>query len=213
MTQPLQLIGRSSSHFTRVALIFAHQLEVPLELVQVQDLTSVDPTGYAGNPAMKIPTLRRGDSLLFGTENICRALAEMATVPRRIVWPDELRTDLARSAQELVWHGMAAQVQLIIGVLLEKLPADGVFFSKCRLGFESALRWLDDHLADVLATLPTPRDLSLFEVTLFCLMDHMVFRRTVPTAPYPNLLAFAASYASLPGAQHTPYRMPPPPTA
>jgi hypothetical protein len=55
----VQIIGRSSSHFTRVALVFAHELGVPFELVPIYDMTEVDPAVYAGNPALKLPTLRR----------------------------------------------------------------------------------------------------------------------------------------------------------
>ncbi len=215
MTDQLQLIGRSSSHFTRVARIFAHELEVPIELVQVLDLTSTDRAAYAGNPAMKIPSLRRPDgSLLFGTENICRALAELAPAPRRVVWPEAVRADVARNAQELTWHGMAAQVQLIVGTLLGKLPADHVYFSKGRLGFEGALGWLDANLEAALAALPSARDLSLLEVTLFCLIEHLVFRPTVEIEPHANLRAFAAAFGERPSARATFYAFatPRPPT-
>lgn len=200
----LQIIGRSSSHFTRVALIFAHELGVAVELVPVADLVSRDIDHY-GNPALKIPTLRRGQSSVFGAENICRALAEVAATPRRIVWPEELRDDRLRNAQELVWYSMAAQVQLVFGTILSKLPADNVYFVKARAGFEGALCWLDEHVDGVLGTLPQ-RDLSLLEVTLFCLIDHLAFRATVPVEPYPALRQFAAEFGKRASAQATAYR-------
>ena len=104
----VHIIGRSSSHFTRVPMMFAHELGIPCELVPVHDLTAVDASVFAGNPALKVPTLRRAGSLVFGAENICRALADMAHADLRIVWPEELRADISRNAQELVWHGMGA---------------------------------------------------------------------------------------------------------
>ena len=206
MTTPLQLVGRSSSHFTRVAAIFAHELGVPFELVVVHDMARLDPSDYAGNPAMKIPTLRTAEGLVFGTENICRTLAERAGSSARVVWPEQIRDRVARNAQELVWHGMAAQVQLVFGTLACKLPADNVYFAKSRTGFEGALRWLDEHLEQVLRALPSPRDASLFEVTLFCLVDHVSFRRTLSLEPYPALVQFAAGFATRPSAQRTQYR-------
>lgn len=210
-TDPVQIIGRSSSHFTRVPRVFAHELGVACELVPIHDMTAVDPALYAGNPALKLPTLRRGGSLVFGAENICRALADDAGPGPRIVWPEQLRADVARNAQELVWHAMAAQVQLVFGAVIAGLPADNLYFTKARQGFAGALRWLDDHLAQALAALPSPRDLSLLEVTLFCLVDHLSFRATLPVAPYPALSRFAEEFARRPSAEATRYRFDPPP--
>ena len=207
---PVQIIGRSSSHFTRVTRMVAHELGVAVELVPVHDLTSGAPASYAGNPALKIPTLRReSGARVFGTENICRALAELAELAdpaRRIAWPEAVREDVGRNAQELVWHGMAAQVQLVLGTIVGKLPADHGYFAKGRAGFVGALGWLDAHLASALAALPTARDVSLFEVTLFCLVDHVAFRATLPLAPYPALVGFAAGFATRPSARDTGYR-------
>lgn len=208
----VEIIGRSSSHFTRVPLIFARELGVSVELVPIFDMTSVDSEVYGGNPALKLPTMRRAGSSVFGAENICRALADLSDATRRdatpklrIVWPEELREDVARNAQELVWHGMAAQVQLVVGTMLGRLPAGDFYSSKGRAGFEGALRWLDENLADVLVALPSPRDVSLFEVTLFCLMEHIAFRGTLSAAPYTSLLRFTERFATRPSAQRTAY--------
>lgn len=204
--RPVQIAGRSSSHFTRVAVIFAHELGVPFELVAINDMTSTDSAAYADNPALKMPTLRTGSSLVFGAENICRKLAELASTKLHVVWPEQVREDVARNAQELVWHAMAAQVQLVFGTIIGKLPADNIYFAKMRDGFEGALRWLDSNLASALRALPSPRDLSLFEVTLFCLMDHIAFRGTLPVEPYPALMQFTTDFATRPSAQRTQYR-------
>ncbi|CAN5903295.1 hypothetical protein BH11MYX3_BH11MYX3_10040 [soil metagenome] len=201
----MQIIGRSSSHFTRVPLIVARELGVSVELVPIADLKQLDPAVYGDNPALKLPTLRRDGSLVFGAENICRALADHAGSSDRIVWPEQLREDVSRNAQEMVWHAMAAQVQLVLGTIIGKLPPDNIYFAKSRRGFEGALRWLDTQLADALRALPA-RDTSLFEVTLFCLVEHLVFRPTVPLEPYPALIAFAREFAERPSAQSTTYR-------
>jgi glutathione S-transferase len=201
----VQIIGRSSSLFTRVPLIFAEELGIRYELVPVYDMTTTDPQAYGGNPVLKLPSLKRGQSLLFGAQNICRALVELRAAPLRIVWPEDLRDDLSRNAQELVWHAMGAQVQLVLGTLIGKLPADNVYFAKGRAGFEAALLWLDRFAPGVLDALP-PRDLSLFETSLFCLIDHLVFRATLPVGPYPALTRFGEQFAHRPSAQRTRYR-------
>jgi hypothetical protein len=106
---------------------------------------------------------------------------------------------------------MAAQVQHVVGVQLAKLSADNLFFAKAQAGIVGALAWLEDRLEPVLAGLPAPRDVSVFEVTLFCLMEHLAFRPTLSLAPLPKLRAFAASYAARESAKRTVFRYDPVP--
>lgn len=204
----LRLTGRSGSHFTRVVRIVAHELKLPLELDVVVDLMSLDVKDYGGHPAFKIPTLHLGDSALYGTDNICNRLVELAgrADDPRMVRACHLTSDLLRSAQELVWHAMSVQVQLIIGVRIAKLPAENAFFVKARLGLHGALSWLEERLDLVLAALPSPRDLSVFEVSLFCLVEHVEFRPMVPLDDFPKLRAFARQFGERESAQLTPYR-------
>lgn len=207
----LQIIGRRSSHFTRMSLLFAQELGVALQVVPVYDMTALVPEAYAGNPALKLPILRAGDMVLFGAQNICRAIAERSNWPARVVWPEELRDAVSRNAQELVWHGMAAQVQLVLGTAVCKLPADNVYFTKARAGLEGALGWLETHLEQALAALPVQRDLSLLEVSLFCLLDHLSFRPTVTLQAYPALRHFTEKFAARPAARRTEYQFDMPP--
>jgi glutathione S-transferase len=212
----LQIVGRRSSLFTRLPLIFAEELAVPYELVPIYDMTALGPEVYAGNPALKLPILRTGGpqgTALFGAVNICRAIEERAERPTRVVWPEELRSALSRNAQELVWHAMATQVQIVMGTVVGKLPADNVYFTKARLSLEGSLQWLDTHVTDVISELPTPRGISVFEASLFCLIDHLVFRKTLGMEPYPSLVRFAQAFAERPSAKRTVYRFdtPPPP--
>jgi glutathione S-transferase len=211
LTDAVRIIGRSSSLFTRVTLMFAEELGVRYQLEPIYDMTATDPAVYGGNPALKLPSLRRGESLLFGAHNICLALAELKGTASGILWPEDLRDDLSRNAQELVWHAMGAQVQLVFGTLVAKLPADNVYFAKGRAGLENSLRWLDRHATQILDSLPA-HDISLFEVSLFCLVEHLVFRDTLPVAPYPALVRFSERFAARPSAQRTLYRFDAPAT-
>lgn len=202
----IEIIGRSSSHFTRIARIFAEELDVPYRLVPVPDMTVLSAKAYGGNPAMKLPVLRMNGSTLFGAHNICRALAKRSGREARLIWPEDLRDNVACNAQELVWHGMAVQVQIVFGVMICKLPAENAYFVKAREGFEGTLGWLDGHFADVHRQLPTARDLSLLEVSLFCLVDHLTFRPTVSITPYRALVRFAEEFGKRSSAQRTAYR-------
>ncbi len=213
LTAPLRLIGRRASHFTRVARMVADELGVPLALDVLTNLMSEAPYDYGGHPGLKIPTLVVGDCPLFGADNICRRLAELAgrADDPRVVLGHQTRSDLVRSAQELTWHAMAAQVQLVVGVQVAKLPAENPFFAKARLGMSGSLAWLDARLDPLLAALPAPRDFSVFEVTLFCLFEHLVFRPTVPLDGFPKLRDFAAKFATRDSAQRTAFCFDPAP--
>jgi glutathione S-transferase len=207
----LTLTGRNSSHFTRVARIFAHELGVPLELDVVYDLRQRDVERFGGHPALKIPTLHLGDKLLWGTENICRKLLELAgrSGDRSFVSCDHYADDALRCAQELVWTAMSTQVQLRMGIAVCKLPADNVYFEKATASLIASLGWLEEHLDEAIAALPSPRTTSMFEVTLFCLYEHLVFLPSAPLEPYPKLRRFCEGFAQRDSAQATPFFMDP----
>lgn len=215
MPPALRITGRSSSHFTRVVAIFAHELGLPFELEVVHDLKSRDVAVFGGHPALKIPTLHLGDGRLFGTENICRKLLELAgrRGDPRVVLCEHVGDELVCCAQELVWNAMATQVTLRMGIWIARLPPDNVYFEKARTSLCGALAWLEQHVDQALARLPASRELSMFELTLFCLVDHLVFLPSVPMEPYPALRAYAAEFTRRPSAQQTVFRFDPAPEA
>ncbi len=57
----LQIVGRRSSHFTRLTRIFAEELGLSYDVVPIYDMTPQDPSIYANNPALKLPILRAGE--------------------------------------------------------------------------------------------------------------------------------------------------------
>lgn len=203
-----EIVGRRSSHFTRVPLLLAEVLRVPCRLTTIADMRTLDPMLYAGNPALKLPILRDGSDVVFGALNICRALAARASATRavHVVWPEDLHDTLSRNAQELIWHCMASQVQLVMGTLICKLPAESIFFVKTRKSMEGSLEWLDRHLDRIISILPPQREISILEVTLLCLVEHLSFRSTVPLAAYPSLNDFVVQLGTLEAAGATAYR-------
>ena len=104
------LVGRSSSHFTRIARIFAHELEVAYEFQPVLDLTSVNRADYADNPTLRVPILRTEAGTWFGALNICRALA------RRVVGNLRRRANTSRAnatSQEIARRTKAGRWNLL----------------------------------------------------------------------------------------------------
>src|SRR3712207_3283249 len=83
------IIGRSSSHFTRVTRIFAAEMHVDYSFRVVRDLMSSNPEDYGGNPALKIPSLQTPRGVWFGSLNVCRELWRQANPRPRVVWPEE----------------------------------------------------------------------------------------------------------------------------
>lgn len=199
----LELVGRSSSHFTRTARVFALELGVPHTFRPIFDMTSTDPATYAGNPALKMPVLVMADGPLFGTENICRELARRSSRRSSVVLRGDLQDRLVANAEELTLHAMSAEVSLILAKLAndERLAPP-----KVRLGLQNSLRSLDQTLEPVLGALPADRALSFLEVALFCVVTHLSFREVMDVSGYGRLAAFAARFGERESARLTEYR-------
>jgi glutathione S-transferase len=205
----LTLIGRSSSSFTRIARIFAVELGVPHRFRVVPSLLSLDASDYGGNPALKLPALETPEGTWFGASSICRVLSKHARVPHRMVWPEALEQALVANAQELTLVALSTEVALVmskVGSAPDDGRADTPHAVKMQKSLVDTLAWLDAHLDRALAALPRERDLSYLELTLFCLVTHLEFRKVVPVAAYAALGAFCRRFAERPAAQQTAYR-------
>lgn len=207
LAQPV-LIGRSSSHFTRVTRIVAAELDVDYSLQVVRDLTSCALSDYGGNPALKLPALRTNEATWFGSLNVCRELARLSHRELHLVWPEHLTTPLLANAQELTLQAMATEVQLIMAAASGPAEASP-HQRKMRQALQNTLEWLDHHLPAVLDALPPQRDLSYLETTLFCLVTHLEFRQVLPVSGYPALTELCQTFGARPSAQATPYRFDP----
>ncbi len=101
---------------------------------------------------------------------------------------------------------MAAQVQLVMGTVLSALPAESPYFTKIRAGFDGSLDWLDGRVDVLLPVRLAPAVISPFEITLFCLMEHLAFRPTVEIAKYERLADVTQRFGQLEVARRTAYR-------
>lgn len=207
----LTLVGRSSSHFTRITRIFAAEAGVDYAFRPVFDILSLDPADYAGNPALKLPVLETPEGNWFGAQNVCRELARRSEARPRIVWPEDLEQPLLANAQELALHAMATEVALIMPKVAGQ-AGGGAHTAKMTRSLENVLSWLDGNLAAVLAALPPERDLSYLEASLFCLVTHLEFREVVPTEPYAALRKFRDEFGTRASASVTGYCFDAPPS-
>jgi glutathione S-transferase len=198
----LVLVGRSSSHYTRTARIFALELGVPHAFRPVLDIMSVDPATYDGNPALKVPVLVDAEGPLFGTENICRELVRRSPNRSGILLRGEVADRAVANAEELTLHAMSTEVSLITAKLA---GADEEPSPKLRRSLENALRYLDDNVGRALDALPD-HTLSFLEVTLFCLVTHLPFRQIMEVSSFERLVAFCDRFAGRESARQTGYR-------
>jgi glutathione S-transferase len=199
----LRVTGRSSSHFTRIVRVFAHELEIVYELRPVLDLMSLAKRDYAGNPALRLPVLDTDAGTWFGTLNICRELERQAPQPKRIAWPEHVRDLIANNAQELVLQGMAS----VVGLVMRQVNGElGAYDAKAREGLEHSVAWLERHFAEARGSLPQDRELSFLEVSAFCFIAHLEFRKLLELAPSPSLQAFRAEFGQRASARATEYR-------
>jgi glutathione S-transferase len=200
---PVTIVGRSSSHFTRVARIFALELEVPHTFQPVFDIASLDAPTYAGNPALKVPVLVDERGPLFGTENICRELTRRSGKATRVVLRGDVNERIVENAEELVLHTMSTVVSLIMLKVSGEARAEP---PKLTPSIEDSFEFLDAHWDAVLAALPGDRLLSFAEVGLFCVLKHIPFRKVVSPGSWPRLYAFRDQFGERQSARSTRYR-------
>ncbi|MFZ5637541.1 MAG: glutathione S-transferase family protein [Pseudomonadota bacterium] len=210
MTAPIEIVGRQSSHYTRQVRLLAHELDIDYALRPIHDLMSEDPATFAGNPALKLPALRQGDVVVWGSRNACRWLAGQAPDGvARVFWPEEATAPLSMNAHELLAHAMSAQVEVVFHDIVSKRPPDATS-RKRRASLVGSLAWLDAHWEALRAELPATR-IALFDLGLFALLEHLPFRNPLDLSAMPRLVAFADAFRQRPSAQATPYRFDAPP--
>jgi glutathione S-transferase len=208
----IEIVGRQSSHYTRLVRMFAHELDVPYRLVPIFDLLSTDPAVFAGNPALKLPALHDGDAVVWGSGNACRWIARVAADgDARVAWPEHSTDALAMNAHELVAHAMAVEVEVVFHEIVSKRPPDAASIKR-RESLENCLDWLDAHLDAVRSRLPDA-PVRWIELALFCLLEHLPFRNPVDLSTRPSLRDFVAEFADRPSALATPFRFDTPPPA
>jgi len=203
----IEIIGRHTSHFTRLPLIVAHELGSDYEFTPIYDLMDLDAASYGSHPGLRLPTLRHGDQVVFGAMPICRYLAELAAREAEIVWPPQsLEDPFLANFHELTMQAMATQVTVVITTQVAKVDPENVFARKSIRSLTGMLEWLDENAERFLSLLPD-RLLSITEAGLFCLIEHVRFRHTASLESYSRLTAFADTFGVRESARDTYYRL------
>lgn len=199
----LVIIGRSSSHYSRIVRILAFELGVEHEFQPVFDITSMDLEIYGENPALKVPVLVDERGPLFGTENICRELLRRSATGAKVVLRGDVRERVVANVEELTLHVMTSEVSLIMA----KMSGDATPASpKVGRSIDQSLAYLDERVDAALDALPNDRLVSFLEVSLFCLLTHLPFRKVLDVTPWTRLGAFASAFGKRESAKATEYK-------
>jgi glutathione S-transferase len=203
LVSELTIIGRSSSHYSRIVRIFARELGISHAFQPLLDITSLDAQLYGANPALKVPVLVDERGPLFGTENICRELVRRSEHGARVVLRGDVKERVVANAEELVLHVMSSEVSLIMA----KMSGDATPASpKVAHSIHDSLEYLDEGVDAAIAALPSERLVSFLEVSLFCLLTHLPFRKVLDVAPWKRLCAFSDGFGQRPSASETAYK-------
>jgi glutathione S-transferase len=199
----LTLVGRHSSHYTRIVSIYAAELGVECAFEPVFDLGSTDAHVFGANPLLRVPSLTTPEGTWFGSLNACRELARRATTNVPLIWPEDHTSPLGANAQEITTDAMVTGVVIITG-RLSPLPDDAPSLVKPFARLRGAVAWLEANLDAALAPLPERR-LSFLEVSAFCMLTHLGFRQLLSIEDRPRLGAFCRRFGARPSALASDY--------
>lgn len=199
------IIGRSSSHFTRITRIIAREFEVSYDFEIINDLLSLDASKYGGHPSLKLPSLRTDKGTWFGSLPISRQLAFISNNSIHITWPEELSDILTSNFQELVTTAMNNEVSLIMSK--NSGFENSIYQQKIFESLKNTIDWLEVNIKKSIELLPTERDLSFLEVSLFCLIEHLEFREILNLSNYKKLGEFRRLFMERPSAIETPFHL------
>ncbi len=203
----LVLVGRSSSHFTRFARIFAIEAECDFEFELLENLASSDIDYYSGNPSLTIPVLLVDGKPLLGSVNICRKFAELSGNRNHYSLPEDfIGRRLLQNSHELVMTGMSTQVTIVFSTLFAGISKDNDLVKKSHARLNGLLAWMNLNLGEVLAQLPAD-GLSTIEAALFCLLEHIEFRSTEGIVIGEDLQKFVTEFGERKSAKSTKYKM------
>ncbi|MBT5412975.1 MAG: glutathione S-transferase family protein [Rhodospirillaceae bacterium] len=202
----MKLYGFPPSPNTWKVRALAAHLDIPLEFEMV-DLTQGDqrtPGFLALNPAGRTPVLVDGDFALWESEAILQYLAGLRPTP---LWPEnaQMRADIMRwQSWRLAHWGKDACEPLVFERVVKRfmdlgLP-DEAAVATAMAAFEREATVLDGHLATRPFLVGDGPTIAEFSVASMLFMAEMA---DLPLAPYPNIRAWFARAAALPGWAET----------
>ncbi|OHU89060.1 MULTISPECIES: glutathione S-transferase family protein [Pseudoalteromonas] len=188
----MQLYGSNTSPYARRIRMFCarHNLNVDylhLDIFSDQGKAVL----VANNPARKIPFLVDGEHTICDSGAVYRYLTEKFNLSKMTYWQENQLTNIN-----------ACNDSLVELLLCERsgfdTQSDTLFFNLQRERIAAVLTDLNEQCVktDFL-------DCDYLQISLYCLLDWIIFRSLAELAPYNALLDFYEVHKSLPGSTHS----------
>jgi len=169
-----KLYATPLSHFARKVRVVLAELEVPFELIFVDDLLSSDPEDFGGNPILRIPTYRDDDHWVVESDQIAHYIVEKHDPSDGLhvtrLTPDE------RNVLSMINAAMAAEVEILLSQRsgIANIESENYFrrhFKVMRL----CLDWLEAEAPRFW----TANEFSYLDIALACMWDHVNHYETI----------------------------------
>lgn len=178
----MQLYATPLSHFSRKVRLLLDHYGLDYTFVDIGQVAEANTAMFAGNPVMKVPVLRDGETWLIESDHIAAYLARTYDPADRF---RVLTTDANTLNMRAVLNGiMAEEVKLILAERTGLDTRPHAFFAKARSAVQNGLRWLNDRGDAFNIAQP-----GYLEFHLVCLWDHLEHYSLVALHEYSRLKA------------------------
>jgi glutathione S-transferase len=162
---------------------------VAFEFVRIPGILSSDPSAFADNPLMRVPTLVHGDEMVIESDHIARYIVARYDPDDRFGVRSEHVRDLNRLA--VIGGIMDNEVVLILAKRGGLVDLDGVaYFRKLASAIDAGLAWLDRE------TDPDAMPFDYVDIATICMWQHLIHYQMVKgTECYSRIAARVGRHA------------------
>jgi glutathione S-transferase len=190
----MKLFGSGPSPFVRrIRMLLADR---PFEFVTLNIFEQQDRAVLIQhNPARKVPMLLDGDQVIFDSNVIYRYLAAKFAFPT-LTWAEENQLTLINAVNDSLVELLLCQRSGF------DTKDDKLFFKLQHERIQAILPRLDQDVASGKFS-----NWNFVSISLYALIDWMLFRELVDLTPYPALLQYLQQFADQPAVKTTDPRL------
>jgi glutathione S-transferase len=190
----MKLFGSGPSPFVRrIRMLLADR---PFEFVTLNIFEQQDRAVLIQhNPARKVPMLQDGDQVIFDSNVIYRYLAAKFGFPT-LTWAEENQLTLINAVNDSLVELLLCQRSGF------DTKDDKLFFKLQHERIQAILPQLDQDVASGKFS-----NWNFVSISLYALIDWMLFRELVDLTPYPALLQYLKQFADQPAVKTTDPRL------
>ncbi len=163
-----KLYATPLSHFARKVRVVLSELDVPFDLVFVEDLLSSDPLDFGGNPILRIPTYRDDSHWIVESDQIARYIVEKHDSSDSLGCLN--MSCEQRNALSIINAAMGAEVEILLSQRsgIENIESQH-YFRRYYEVMEHCLAWLQREAPSFWKG----DQLTYLDITLACMWDHL----------------------------------------